>query len=98
MAVALNWRHTRIRFARRHALQIVDEPHTERPRKRRFLLPINVNGHGAARVQSIRPHHQDIPAENDDRPKGHWPVRDAMAPDIALALSSFATVGRVPVI
>lgn len=96
MAVALNWRHIRIRFARRHALQIVDGPHTERPRMRRFLLLINVNGHGAARVQSIRPHRQGIPAENDDRPKGHWLVHDAMAPDIMLALSSFVTVGRAP--
>lgn len=96
MAAARNWRHTRIRFARRHALQIVDEPHTERPRMRRFLLPINVSAHGAAIAQSIRLHRQGIPAENDDRPTGHWPALDAMAPDITLALSSFVTVGRVP--
>ena len=97
MAGALNWNHIRIHFARRHALQNVDEPHIVPSRMNHFPRPIGANGRDAAKVQSIRLHRPNSRVEIFVRPVDHWLGLVVTVPGIVLVPSSFVVVETVPV-
>lgn len=97
MAAAPNSHHIHIHFARRHALQNVDEPHTVPFRMNHSLQRIDASGRGAATVRSIRLHHPNSRVEIVVRPMGHWPVPGAAVQGIMPVRSWFVIVEIIPV-